>query len=223
MAVRPLCVSDFLPRVDSEQIGERESMAAGRRVAAVIGLAGVLTVAGGSVTAPANAAAGFTDGGFETPAAPPGSFQEYSAGQSFGPWTVTSGSVGLNGPGFWQAADGGQSLDLDGADTGAVAQTFATHLLTRYRVTYSLAGNPDDIPAVKTGKVLVNGVLAQNFSFDTTGRTRTDMGYVTKQFTFLSSSTSTTLGFVSTTTPGGYGPVIDKVSVDSCLLILCLP
>jgi choice-of-anchor C domain-containing protein len=135
---------------------------------------------------------------------------------------VTSGSVELNGAGFWQSADGDQSLDLDGADTGAISQTFATNLLTTYRVSYSLAGNPDDIPAVKTGKVVVNGHVAQNFSFDTTGTSRTNMGYVTKAFTFLSTGTSAKLEFVSTTTPGGYGPVIDKVSVASCLLIICV-
>jgi hypothetical protein len=76
---------------------------------------------------------------------------------------------------------------------------------------------------VKTGKVLVNGAVAQNFSFDTTGRSRSAMGYVTKRFTFVSVGVSATLEFVSTTTPGGYGPVIDKVSVDSCLLVICPP
>jgi choice-of-anchor C domain-containing protein len=194
-----------------------------RRFSAGVGLVGVLTAAGMFVTTPADAASGFSDGSFETPIVQPRTFHTYFAGESFGPWTVTSGSVELNGAGFWQHADGNQSLDLDGADTGAAAQTFSTSLLTKYKVTYALAGNPDDIPAVKTGKVLVNGRLAQNFSFDTTGTSRTNMGYVTKGFTFLSSGGSTTLEFVSTTTPGGYGPVIDNVRVDSCLLIICLP
>jgi hypothetical protein len=47
------------------------------------------------------------------------------------------------------------------------------------------------------------------------------MGYVTKQLTSLSSGTSATLRFASTT-PGAYGPVVDKVEVESCLLVLCL-
>lgn len=193
-----------------------------RRLSAGVGLVGALTVVGAFVTTPADAASGFGDGGFETPVIQPHTFHTYYAGESVGPWTVTSGSVELNGAGFWQAAEGDQSLDLDGADTGALAQTFSTTLLTTYRVSYSLAGNPDDIPAVKTGKVLVNGHLAQNFSFDTTGTSRANMGYVTKSFTFLSAGTSAKLEFVSTTTPGGYGPVIDKVKVDSCLLIICI-
>jgi choice-of-anchor C domain-containing protein len=193
-----------------------------RRLSAGVGLVGALTVVGAFVTTPAEAASGLSDGGFESPVVPPHTFHTYFAGESVGPWTVTSGSVELNGAGFWQSADGDQSLDLDGADTGAISQTFATNLLTTYRVSYSLAGNPDDIPAVKTGKVVVNGRVAQNFSFDTTGTSRTNMGYVTKAFTFLSAGTSAKLEFVSTTTPGGYGPVIDKVSVASCLLIICV-
>jgi choice-of-anchor C domain-containing protein len=193
-----------------------------RRLSAGVGLVGLLTAVGAFVTTPAEAASGLNDGSFETPVISPHTFHTYYAGESVGPWTVTSGSVELNGAGFWQAADGDQSLDLDGADTGALSQTFATNLLTTYRVSYSLAGNPDDIPAVKTGKVLVNGHVAQNFSFDTTGTSRANMGYVTKAFTFLSAGTSAKLEFVSTTTPGGYGPVIDKVSVDSCLLIICI-
>jgi choice-of-anchor C domain-containing protein len=193
-----------------------------RRLSAGVGLVGALAVVGVFVTTPAEAASGLGDGSFETPVIQPHSFHTYFAGESVGPWTVTSGSVELNGAGFWQAADGDQSLDLDGADTGALSQTFSTNLLTTYRVSYSLAGNPDYIPAVKTGKVLVNGHVAQNFSFDTTGTSRTNMGYVTKAFTFLSAGTSAKLEFVSTTTPGGYGPVIDKVSVASCLLIICV-
>jgi choice-of-anchor C domain-containing protein len=193
-----------------------------RRLSAGVAVVGALTGVGAFVATPAEAASGLGDGGFESPVIPAWTFHTYFAGESVGPWTVTSGSVELNGAGFWQAADGQQSLDLDGADTGAISQTFSTNLLTAYQVSYSLAGNPDDIPAVKTGKVLVNGHVAQNFSFDTTGTSRANMGYVTKSFTFLSAGTSAKLEFVSTTTPGGYGPVIDKVSVTGCLLVICV-
>jgi hypothetical protein len=73
-----------------------------------------------------------------------------------------------------------------------------------------------------TGQVLVNGKVAKNFSFDITGKSRADMGYVTRELTFLATSGTTTLEFASTTTPGGFGPVIDNVRVQSCLLIICL-
>jgi len=125
--------------------------------------------------------------------------------------------VDLIGAGFWAAADGDQSVDLDGVVAGAVSQTFATKPGTTYTVTYSLAGNVHAGPTTKTGEVLVNGQDVQDFSFDTTGRTYLDMGYETDQVTFLATSPSTTLAFESTT-PGAYGPVLDNVSVkaDCC-------
>jgi choice-of-anchor C domain-containing protein len=164
---------------------------------------------------------GFGDGSFETPVVTPGTFQEPRQGQSIGPWTVTTGSVDLNGAGFYQAADGVQTLDLNGNQIGAVSQTFSTLPLFSYQVTFSLAGNVDAGPSVKTGQVLVNGKAVKNFSFDTTGKTRANMGYVTETLSFLATGTSTTLEFASTT-PGAYGPVIDNVRVESCLPLICL-
>jgi hypothetical protein len=47
------------------------------------------------------------------------------------------------------------------------------------------------------------------------------MGYVGKETHFIATGLSTILTFRSTT-GSGYGPVIDKVTVESCLLIICL-
>jgi choice-of-anchor C domain-containing protein len=169
---------------------------------------------------PASAATSFSDGSFESPVVTPNTFQTFFAGASIGPWTVTQGSVDLIGQGWWQAADGVQSLDLDGDQQGAVAQTFSTLPLLKYEVSFKLAGNTGSGPTVKTGQVLVNGQVVKEFSFDITGKTPSNMGYVSQEFTFLASGSSTTLEFASTT-PGAFGPVIDKVEVESCLLILC--
>lgn len=68
--------------------------------------------------------------------------------------------------GFWAAADGDQSVNLNGGSAGALAQTFATTPGTRYKVTYSMAGNPAGGPVIKTGCVPVNGLDAQDFSFE---------------------------------------------------------
>lgn len=73
---------------------------------------------------------------------------------------------------------------------------------------------------MKTGEVLVNGQVVKNFSFDSTGKTFTNMGYGSQEFTFLAAGSSTTLEFASTN-PGAFGPVIDNVDVEFCLLILC--
>lgn len=179
----------------------------------------LLAAAGLLVTAPA-ASAG--DATFETPVVTPNTFQPFSAGQQIGPWTVTRGDVHLIGAGFWQAADGVQSLDLDGGVRGGVARHFATTPLLSYRLSYALAGNPAFLPIVKTGYVAVNGQVRQQFAFDITGATYQDMNYTSKHLVFVATGFTTTIEFVSTAEPQGWGAVIDDVDVDLCLLpILC--
>jgi choice-of-anchor C domain-containing protein len=165
---------------------------------------------------------GFSDGDFDTPVVTPGTFIEPGLGQSIGPWVVTMGNVDLTGAGFWQTVGGVQSVDLDGDEPGAISQTFNTFPFITYDVSFALAGNVDGGPRIKTGQALVDGHVAANFSFDITGKSHADMGYVTKEFIFRATRGSTTLEFASTT-PGAYGPVIDDVVVRSCLLpIACL-
>ncbi|MFD0273565.1 choice-of-anchor C family protein [Kitasatospora sp. NPDC127111] len=184
-------------------------------------VAALLVAGATALTAPAHAAGGhralshFDDGSFETPKAPANAFTGLTAGQTVGPWKVTAGSVDLIGAGFWQAAEGDQSLDLNGSNSGTVAQSFTTVPGTTYSVTYALAGNPEGGPALRTGRALIDGQDFQDFSFDVTGRSRAAMGYVGRQFTFVAQGTSTTLSFASTVA-GAYGPVIDDVQVKEC-------
>jgi choice-of-anchor C domain-containing protein len=167
---------------------------------------------------------------FETPVVTPGRFRSVPAGQMIGPWTVTGRDVDLIGANFWQAADGVQSVDLEGSAVpnfqGGVKRSVDTATLPvplfTYKLGYCVAGNPDGPPAVKTGQVLVNGAVAQNFSLDATGKSRTNMGYVEKQLSFTPNGPSTTVEFRSTTSPHGYGPVLDKVTLKKCLLgLIC--
>jgi len=162
----------------------------------------------------------FADGSFESPLAPAGSFTTYTAGQSIGPWTVAGAGVDLIGAGFWAASDGDQSVDLSGPSAGAVSQTFATTPGTVYSVSYSLAGNPAGGPIVKTGRVLLDGQDLQDFTFNISGKTFTDMGYSTEHFTFLATKPSATLTFASTTATA-YGPVLDNVQIQATCCKTC--
>ncbi|MEE1929370.1 choice-of-anchor C family protein [Streptomyces sp. TRM 70351] len=166
-------------------------------------------------SASASAANRIDDGSFEYPTAPANSFTTVTAGQSIGPWQVTGGAVDLIGAGFWEAAEGGQSVDLNATRAGAVTQTFKTKPDQTYTVTYALAANPEGGPAVKTGRVLVDGQNFQDFSFDSTGKTRADMGYVKRHLVFVATADTTTLTFASGV-PGAHGPVIDDVAVRGC-------
>ncbi|MEU0303228.1 DUF642 domain-containing protein [Streptomyces sp. NPDC006175] len=164
------------------------------------------------------------DGGFETPAVPaPSPFTTYLGGQPLGPWTAGGDSVDLTSDRLWDAAEGHQSLDLNGSSTGSVSQEIRVLPLTSYVVSFELAGNPAWAPALKTGELRVDGTPVRTFSFDVTGHGFRDMGYTrqTAVFTNLLKH-SVTLTFASTG-PGVGGPVIDDVRVRSCLLVLCPP
>ncbi|MEU3600920.1 DUF642 domain-containing protein [Streptomyces sp. NPDC006798] len=151
----------------------------------------------------------FHDGSFECPTAPAGFFTPYFPGRLIGPWQVTDGAVGLIGAGTRQAAEGDQSVDLNGI--GAVSQTFTTTPGATCTITY----NPLDAPALKTGKVLVDGQNFQDFSVGVTGKTCAAMGYVRRQPTFVATNPTTTLAFASTTgATAPNGAVIDGVRVE---------
>lgn len=190
---------------------------------AVVGLlaASGTAMAAAPAAAPATAAVSrFDDGSFEYPTAPANAFTTLSSGRSIGPWKVTRGAVDLIGAGFWQAAEGSQSVDLNAAQPGTVSQTFRTTPGQKYTVRYALAANPAGGPAVKTGSVLIDGQNFQDFSFNSTGKSRANMGYVTREVTFVATGSTTTLGFASTVA-GAYGPVVDDVRVEPCCQCGC--
>ncbi|MFJ8887346.1 DUF642 domain-containing protein [Streptomyces sp. NPDC102402] len=163
-------------------------------------------------------------GGFETPVVPsPSPFTSHLGGQAVGPWTVGGHSVDLTSDRLWDAAEGSQSLDLNGSSSGSVSQEIPTHPLTSYVVSFELAGNPAWAPALKTGELRVDGVPVKTFAFDITGRGFRNMGWTRQTAVFTSLlKNSVTLTFAGTS-PGVGGPVIDDVRVRSCLLVLCPP
>ncbi|HEY2724657.1 MAG TPA: DUF642 domain-containing protein [Pseudonocardiaceae bacterium] len=212
-----------------------------RRLLVAVGMMGAMTGLG-VFLAPSSNAVPVVSGGppvapqdcqttpgdtFETPMVTPNRFWTLYKGQTIGPWTVTQNNIDLIGRGFWQAADGVQSVDLSGSSSsgpaleGGVARVVDTDTLPlplfTYVGTFCLAGNPQGGPSVKTGQVLVNGSLVHDFSFDTTGKSTTSMGYRPETFSFTASGPHALVEFRSTT-PTAYGPVIDKVSFKKCLL-----
>jgi choice-of-anchor C domain-containing protein len=137
-------------------------------------------------------------------------------------WIVTGEGIDYVGR-YWVSADGLRAIDLDGSarsratpphPQGGIAQTFATTPGTRYRVTFDMAGNPNRPPAVKPMRVSAAGEQAE-FTFDITGRSGSDMGWVSKSWEFTANDGSTTLEFRSLTVSPltGYGAAIDRVSV----------
>jgi choice-of-anchor C domain-containing protein len=185
-----------------------------RRTALLVALSTLLV---GLTAAPASAAPVFANG-FEDPVLHV-EFADYLAGQQFGGWTVTAGSVDLTTD--WTDAEGRQSLDLNGSGNGSVARTLPAQLLTTYKVTYALAGNPEGPPTVKGGKVTVNGQDVDSFTFSIAGKNNANMGWVYRSFYFTNVLNPSTVLQFSGTSGNAWGAVIDDIKVESCLLILC--
>lgn len=164
-----------------------------------------------------------TDGGFEDGSAPAGGFSTYSAGSTFGGWTVASGSIDLIGDGFWEAAEGAQSVDLTGSSTGAIFQDFLTTPGSLYDLSFSLAGNPDGGPAVKSlslfwGPSSGSLDLLGTWTFDAAGATRSSMGWVSRSFPGALATTASTRLWLASGTSGFYGPVVDDVRVSEAVV-----
>jgi len=140
-------------------------------------------------------------------------------------WTVSVGTIDWEGPPpcGWRASRGNNSIDLVGKFCiGGIRQTFATTPGQAYVLRFDLAGNNGAPPVVKPLAVTINGVTT-NFTFDTTGTSASQMGWVRKKIHFVAASTSSTVEFVSDVSGSGSpcnaGAAIDNVKVKKALTI----
>jgi choice-of-anchor C domain-containing protein len=128
-------------------------------------------------------------------------------------WEVTRGQIDIEGL-AWEHADGERSIDLHGSPGyGGIKQAFKTKNGQKYRVTFSLAGNPIGAVAVKTLGVKVAG-KEEEFTFSTEGKTLSDMGWTTQVMDFTAKDLETTLEFYTKMKEDpSCGPALDNVSV----------
>jgi choice-of-anchor C domain-containing protein len=158
------------------------------------------------------------NGSFETNgggACVPTSFITMSPGNTcISGWSIVSGNVDyISSVGGWEAEDGTFSIDMSGTVNGAIEQSFATVVGQGYSVTFWMAGNFGAAPVVKTLQVSAAG-QSQNDTFDTTGKSDQNMGWVMETFNFVAANTSTTLEFANIDVPNSDGgPTLDNVSV----------
>jgi choice-of-anchor C domain-containing protein len=151
-----------------------------------------------------------SNGSFETPAlSSTTSFASYGTGATLGAWTVSGGSVDLIRT-YWQAADGSQSIDLNGGAQGTLSQTIGTILDRHYTLSFSLAGNADNAQ----NKVLRVWWGAQDLglvTFIQGGNTKTSMGWQTITFAGLvAGGPSTALRFEGVSA-GPWGAALDNI------------
>ena len=162
------------------------------------------------IITPVQAANLIQNGSFEN-GGDPGVFQTINAGSTvITGWTVSQGSIDYIGT-LWQASNGSRSLDLSGENAGGIKQTFNTTVGKTYRVTFDLAGNTFTSPTIKDMRVSAGGSSA-DFSFDTTGKSNSNMGWLSKSWDFTANSTTTTLEFIDLTNSIA-ASALDNVSV----------
>lgn len=151
-----------------------------------------------------------------------GGFQTIGTGGFVDGWQVVNGSVDWV-QNHWQASDGARSLDLSGNSQGTIAKFFfGTVVNQTYKVSFDMAGNPDGSPTIKTLQAAVAPTVApplgiHTFTFDTTGKTRTDMGWETKEFYFTAVNSWTALAFgdlsLGVNGEKWYGAALDNVRI----------
>ncbi|MBM3214625.1 choice-of-anchor C family protein [Candidatus Poribacteria bacterium] len=125
---------------------------------------------------------------------PGGSFVEIAAGSTaIAAWTVSRGNVDyING--YWEASAGTRSIDLNGSTAGGVSTEIGTVPGHTYNVMFDLSGNPEGGPRVMRMRASAAGASA-DFTFDTTGHTKANMGWRTESWTFTASATRTAVNF----------------------------
>jgi choice-of-anchor C domain-containing protein len=124
-------------------------------------------------------------------------------------WTVVDGEISYVGR-KWRHAEGARSVSLPCG--GGISQTIQTEPEQTYEVRFNMAGDPDAAPSLKT--VIVSlGAETRVFTFDTAGRSRTDMGWASRTHVFKASGKASTLAFRSPKDKCS-APAVDNVRVD---------
>ena len=118
---------------------------------------------------------------------------------------------------YWPASDGNWSLDLAGDSPGFVeSNPFPTTPGQWYTVEFDMAGNPDqEYDKALLGVAVGSDLLyLDEFIFEQSLGSFSDMGWQTKSFDFQADDLATILFFGDTTLGGGpWGAAIDNVRV----------
>jgi hypothetical protein len=140
-----------------------------------------------------------------------------------GGWNVGDGDVAWVPASAWEAAEGSQSLELQGNAAGSIYQDLPTTPSSEYLVSFAYAGDPGAAED-KSFAVLWDGEEVARPIFDQAGQTPAGMGYASEALLLRANDDSTRLEFKSHTgdlegddasCPSGpcYGPVLDDVRV----------
>lgn len=164
---------------------------------------------------------GSFESGIGAPPFPPGYTSVQANSTNITGWTTTGiNNIDWINNGYWQASNGTYSLDLSGDAPGGIQQTVATVAGEVYTLSFDSSVNPDDrhtatarrtdifvLDAVSSAQILERDVLLARES-----RTFTNMQWITTTYSFVATSASTTVRFVSRIDNiDAGGPTLDNV------------
>lgn len=186
-------------------------------------------------TAPLAAQNLITNGSFETPIVPVGSFTDFPSGSALiTGWTVfgAAGGVSIVSGSFSQsgvttpAQSGAQFLDLTGNGTNStegVQQTVATIPGHQYQLTYYIGNNSSGsfFGITSTVNVLINGVQA--FSDTNSAVDLTSVTWQQYTHTFVASTGSTTIGFQNADPPADSANGLDNIVLTDLTPVAAIP
>lgn len=159
---------------------------------------------------------GLQNGSFES-GPPVGSFVQVNPGTTIDGWTVEV-AVDYIGT-YFQASDGNRSLDMNASPSqGVISQTVGTVVGATYDVAFDLSGNPACARGPKVLRVSATGADPLDVTFDTLaeGNTLINMKWRQETYSFVATSTSTTVSFASQV-GSNCGPALDNVRMTETL------
>jgi choice-of-anchor C domain-containing protein len=147
--------------------------------------------------------------GFESGTDPGGAAVLTPGSNAIDGWTIVDADVSYVGR-KWQHAEGARSVAL--LCGGGITQTIETEPDQTYEVRFNMAGDPNAVPSLKT--VIVSlGAETRIFTFDTAGRSPTEMGWASRTHVFKASGKTSTLAFRSPKAQCSV-PAVDNIRVD---------
>jgi choice-of-anchor C domain-containing protein len=183
-----------------------------RKIALASAAATLLALAAGSAEGATIVNGGFADG--ETAA--DGSYQTVGVSSGVIPgWDVVGGDVDWI-RGYWQSSDGdGYSVDMNGNNPGAIAQTIATITGAHYHLTFDMSANPDIGSGTRVILADTGGAATPfSYSFTVGPNGRGNMNWVSKALDFTATGASTQIRFTSGSTDNCcWGAAIDNVAI----------
>lgn len=122
-------------------------------------------------------------------------------------WQVIHDTIDYIGT-YFPSAHGTRHVDLDGTPGfGGIQQIVTTEPGQKYKLTFSLAGNPQGAPSTKV-MMAQAGNVSKRFAH------AADTGWTQQTIIFTANSSSTVIAFYSADKEGGYwGPLLDNVQL----------